>query len=67
MAKGYFFAKVVLRHEDEKMSNDFENSQEYRKAHEITKKQEELYKNVVGTLLIFNSVANSDSSSIFMA
>lgn len=46
MAKGYFFAKVVSRHEDEKMSNDFENSQEYRKAHEITKKQEELYKNV---------------------
>lgn len=44
LAKGYFFAKVVSRHEDEKMSNDFENSQEYRKAHEITKKQEELYK-----------------------
>ena len=46
MAKEYFFAKVVLRHEDEKMSNDFENSQEYRKALEIAKKQEELYKNV---------------------
>ena len=46
MAKGYFFAKVVSRHEDEKMSNDFENSQEYRKALEIAKKQEELYKNV---------------------
>ena len=28
------------------MSNDFENSQEYRKALEIAKKQEELYKNV---------------------
>ena len=37
MAKGYFFAKVVSRHEDEKMSNDFENSQEYRKALEIAK------------------------------
>lgn len=46
MAKGYFFAKAVSRHEDEKMSNDFENSQEYRKALEIAKKQEELYKNV---------------------
>ena len=46
MAKGYFFAKVVSRHEDEKMSNDFENSQEYRKALEIAKKQAELYKNV---------------------
>ena len=46
MAKGYFFAKVVSRHEDEKMSNDFENSQEYRKTLEIAKKQEELYKNV---------------------
>ena len=46
MAKGYFFAKVVSRHEDEKMSNDFENSQEYREALEIAKKQEELYKNV---------------------
>ena len=28
------------------MSNDFENSQEYRKALEIAKKQQELYKNV---------------------
>ena len=28
------------------MSNDFENSQEYRKAVEIAKKQQELYKNV---------------------
>lgn len=28
------------------MSNDFENSQEYREALEIAKKQEELYKNV---------------------
>lgn len=46
MAKGYFFAKVISRHEDEKMSNDFENSQEYRKALEIAKKQQELYKNV---------------------
>lgn len=46
LAKGYFFAKVISRHEDEKMSNDFENSQEYRKALEIAKKQEELYKNV---------------------
>lgn len=44
LAKGHFFAKVVSRHEDEKMSNDFENSQEYRKALEIAKKQEELYK-----------------------
>ena len=45
-AKGYFLEKVVSRHEDEKMSNDFENSQEYRKAVEIAKKQQELYKNV---------------------
>ena len=37
---------MISRHEDEKMSNDFENSQEYRKALEIAKKQEELYKNV---------------------
>ena len=43
MAKGYFFAKVISRHEDEKMSNDFENSQEYRKALEIAKKQETSY------------------------
>lgn len=28
------------------MSNDFENSQEYRKALEIAKKQEKLYKNI---------------------
>lgn len=28
------------------MSNDFENSQEYRKALEIVKKQQKLYKNV---------------------
>lgn len=29
------------------MSNDFENSQEYRKALGIAKKQEKLYKNVM--------------------
>lgn len=46
LAKGYFSAKVISRHEDEKMSNDFENSQEYRKVLEIAKKQEEIYKNV---------------------
>ena len=46
LAKEYFFAKVVSRYEDEKMSNDFENLWEYRKALEIAKKQEELYKNV---------------------
>ena len=52
MAKGYFFAKVISRHEDEKMSNDFENSQEYRKALEIAKKQQELYKksNISGSI-----------------
>ena len=44
--KDTFFAKVISRHEDEKMSNDFENSQEYRKALEIAKKQQKLYKNV---------------------
>ena len=39
--------KSFLRHEEDKMSNDFENSQEYRKALEIAKKQQELYKNVM--------------------
>ena len=38
--------KSFLRHEEDKMSNDFENSQEYRRALEIAKKQQELYKNV---------------------
>ena len=38
--------KSFLRHEEDKMSNDFENSQEYRKALEIAKKQQELHKNV---------------------
>lgn len=46
LEKGFFFTKFISRYEDEKMSNDFENSQEYRKALEIAKKQEELYKNV---------------------
>ena len=38
--------KSFSRLEEDKMSNDFENSQEYRKALEIAKKQQELYKNV---------------------
>ena len=38
--------KSFSRYEKDKMSNDFENSQEYRKALEIAKKQQELYKNV---------------------
>jgi hypothetical protein len=53
LAKEYFFAKVVLRHEDEKMSNDFENSQEYRKALEIAKKQEELYKKELQVIIMW--------------
>lgn len=44
--KDTFSQKLFHVHEDEKMSNDFENSQEYRKALEIAKKQQELYKNV---------------------
>lgn len=38
------WGKSFSRHEEDKMSNDFENSQEYRKALETAKKQQELYK-----------------------
>ena len=36
-----------MRHEGEQMSDEFKNSQEYRKAFEMVKKQENLYKNIV--------------------
>ena len=39
--------KGILRHEGEQMSDEFKNSQEYRKAFEMVKKQENLYKNIV--------------------
>ena len=44
--KGYLLEKDVLSHEGNKinMSNDFNNSQEYSKALEIAKKQQDMYK-----------------------
>ena len=57
--------KGILRHEGEQMSDEFKNSQEYRKAFEMVKKQENLYKNIVKEIkkqrTLSNLLKNEDS------
>jgi len=54
LAQGHFWQKLfyIIKSNvrgSERMNNDFENSKEFKKALEIVKKQEELYKSIIKT------------------